>query len=252
MVAVRVTPPVVVVTVVVPRGVVLRCVLAFGVVVRGAVVLPGVSVPGVALCGASAPGVVAPRGEVAPGVAPGVSAPGALVLPGVLVPGASAPGAVVVGVVGALVPGAVGAVAPVAGVVTVLVMVVGGSASDPPASFTKEAASTPNASTITAASPISGPRQLGVEARRVRAAAPQCRHQSWLLPSGEPHNGHSSVARGGAPVCAGAGETAAALTPAWTSRRWARPGLDARSAWAARSPGSVGPLRAEVRRVAGV
>ncbi|HEV2923543.1 MAG TPA: hypothetical protein VGW98_05895 [Solirubrobacteraceae bacterium] len=47
-----------------------------------------------------------------------------------------------------------------------------------PARSTRAAASTPSESTITATIPAIGSRQFGVGARRVRAAAPQRRHQS--------------------------------------------------------------------------
>ena len=64
-----------------------------------------------------------------------------------------------------------------AGVMTVLV-IVAGLAPESPASLTREAASTPSASTITTARAAAGGPQLGDAARRVRAAAPQRRHQS--------------------------------------------------------------------------
>jgi hypothetical protein len=138
------------------------------------------------------PGVVVTLVEpAAPVVA---DAPGVAVAPGVVVAGAGpvgvAPGAVDVA------PGVAGVVAVVgaaAGVVTVVVT--GGLVDEPepPASLTSAAASTPSASTAITATVAAGARQLGVAARRVRAAAPQFRHQSCSGSSGAPHSGHVSV-----------------------------------------------------------
>jgi hypothetical protein len=80
-----------------------------------------------------------------------------------------------------------------AGVVTVLV-IAAGLAPESPASFTSAAASTPTASTTTAARAAAGAPQLGDPAKRVRAAAPQCRHQSCSRCRAEPHTGHDSGA----------------------------------------------------------
>jgi hypothetical protein len=49
---------------------------------------------------------------------------------------------------------------------------------EPPASLTSAAASTPSESTATTATVVTGSLQFGAEASRVRAAAPQPRHQS--------------------------------------------------------------------------
>jgi hypothetical protein len=114
--------------------------------------------------------VVTPLGVVAAGtVAAGVVAP----------PGATA---VVVGVTGVLATGAA----------TVVVVVGAALDPEPPASLTSAAASTPSASTAITAIAAIGPFQLGVAASRVRAAAPQRRHQSWSGFSGAPHNGQAS------------------------------------------------------------
>lgn len=114
-----------------------------------------------------------------------VETPGVL---GVLVPGAVAVGVLTLGVlavgvlvVGVLAPGAtvlvVGGVMAAGAVVIVLV-----TATEPepelPVSFTSAAASTPSDSATTLASTAIGTFQLGVAARRVRAAAPQFRHHS--------------------------------------------------------------------------
>jgi protein-disulfide isomerase len=121
-------------------------------------------------------GVLA-AGVVAVGVlAPGVPVVGVLVAPGVVVAGV--PGAVVAGV-----PGAVVAALSVTGVLAtgaVLSTVVATVESElePPLSFTSAAASTPSESAATLASTAIGTLQLGVAARRVRAAAPQFKHHS--------------------------------------------------------------------------
>jgi hypothetical protein len=103
----------------------------------------------------------------------------------------------------------------VSGVVTVRVIVVGVIVPGPPASWTKAAVRTPRPSTIASPTPISGVRQLGVEASRVRAAAPQRRHHSCLAPSGDPHNGQASLVVGGGADPAGAAVvlTCAATAP---------------------------------------
>jgi hypothetical protein len=148
----------------------------------GLLVAPGVVAPGVVPVGDVAPGVLVP-GVVVPGVVvPGV------VVPGVLVAGALAPGIVVVGATGTLAAGAV-----------VIVVVAVLAEPDPSASLTNAAASTPSASAATTASDAIGAFQLGVAARRVRAAAPQAMHQSWSGCRAVPQSGHASLtlARGG-------------------------------------------------------
>ena len=135
---------------------------------------------------------VDPVWVVVPGVvAPGVVVPG-VVAPGVVVPGVVAPGVVVPGVVvpGVVVPAALGAV--------ITVVAAGGAGPGPRASFTSAAARTPSSSAATTIATASGAFQLGVADRRVWAAAPQYRHQSWSVCSGEPHSGHAS--EGAAPV----------------------------------------------------
>ncbi len=119
--------------------------------------------------------------------------------PGLPVVGVLAPGAAVAGVlvVGALVLGA--AVAVVRGVVaagaavTVLVTAIE-LEPELPVSFTSAAASTPSDSAMTLASTAIGIFQLGVAAKRVRAAAPQFRHHSCSGCSGAPHSGQASLA----------------------------------------------------------
>jgi hypothetical protein len=61
-----------------------------------------------------------------------------------------------------------------------------------PASFTSAAASTASASSATAASSTTSTFQRGDAASRVRAAAPQCRHQSWAGSSGLLQSGHKA------------------------------------------------------------
>jgi hypothetical protein len=145
--------------------------------------VPGVTVP-VAVVPVPVVGVLAP-GVAVVGVAPGVA------VVAVLAPGVAVVGVVVVagvvGVTGALAAGAV--------VTVVVTVVVAGLADElePPASFTSAAASTPSASAAMAASVAIGIFQLGVAARRVRAAAPQFRHHSCSGCSGEPHSGQASL-----------------------------------------------------------
>jgi hypothetical protein len=136
----------------------------------------------------------------------GVLAPGGAIV------GALAPGVVPVGVAGALAVG-----------VVVTVVVAGVVEPEPPASLTSAAASTPSAIAATTASTAIGVFQLGVAARRVRAAAPQAMHQSCSACSAAPHSGHVSLAgvRGGAaapdglaaPASAGGEPLAAAGQP---------------------------------------
>jgi len=143
------------------------------------------------------PGVVvaAPLGATPPAVVVGTLTPplGVVVTPLVLV----APGTLVAGVVGvltlgtaAVVVGAAGVLA--AGAATVVVAVAAVLEPEPPASLTSAAASTPSASTATTAIVAIGVFQLGVAASRVRAAAPQRRHQSWSGFSAAPHSGQAS------------------------------------------------------------
>jgi len=61
-----------------------------------------------------------------------------------------------------------------------------------PASVTSAAASTPSDSTTTATSATTSAFHFGCAARRVRAAAPQRRHQLCSCFSGAPHSGHAS------------------------------------------------------------
>src|SRR5437763_9772829 len=61
-----------------------------------------------------------------------------------------------------------------------------------PASLTRSAASTPSDSAATVAISATGTLQLGDAASRVRAAAPQRRHQSCSGSSGVPHSGQES------------------------------------------------------------
>src|SRR4029077_17386569 len=78
-----------------------------------------------------------------------------------------------------------------------------------PASFTSAAARTPSASTTTVTSSNASPLQRGAAARRVRAAAPQRRHQSCAGLSELPQSGHtataSSTSSAGAPAGTWAG-----------------------------------------------
>lgn len=125
-------------------------------------------------------------GAVVP-TAPVVLAPAAVV-PVVLAPGTP----VVVPAAPAAAPGVV--VAPAVGAVTVRVTATVPPWPLEPASDTSAAVSAPSESTTTVASAITGGRHRGVAARRVRAAAPQRRHQSCSAPSGAPHSGQRSSA----------------------------------------------------------
>jgi hypothetical protein len=152
-----------------------------GAVVVGAVALPAAVVPA---CGAAAPEAVVPApGAVVVALGAVVVALGAVVpAPGTVLPGALAD------------PGVVTAGAATAGVVTVLVTAtVLVEPSESPASETSAAVNAPRESTITAANAITGARQLGVAASRVRAAAPQRRHHSWSAPKAPPHSGQLSA-----------------------------------------------------------
>lgn len=144
-------------------------------------------------------------------VPPGVG----VVMPGVVV----AVEVVGVGTVAAVV---VGAAAP--SVVTVLVDA-GDCASEPPASFTRAAASTPRDRTAMTAATTRGALQFGDAARRVRAAAPQFRHHSCSGWSGAPHNGQASP---GATLgrCTGAAPALGAPAGAAEAPLTSRPSLD--------------------------
>jgi hypothetical protein len=116
-------------------------------------------------------------------------------VPAGTVAAAPAPGIVVAG---ALVAGVLAAPRGAAGAATVLVAtgVLVAEAPELPASDTSAALSAPRESTITALSAITGARQLGIAARRVRAAAPHRRHHSCSASSGAPHSGHPSTPGG--------------------------------------------------------
>ena len=104
---------------------------------------------------------------------PVAAAPGLLAVlpPGVAPVAPVAPGVVTAGA------GAAGAGAAGAGAVTEMVAAVVGE-SKPPASLTSATAITPIESAATTAMAKIGAFQFDELARRVRAAAPQCRHQS--------------------------------------------------------------------------
>lgn len=135
---------------------------------------PGVELPVVGVIVVGVPGVLAPRTPV--------------VALGAVAPGTAAPGVTVVGTPGTA---AVGVVL-LAAVVTVVVTEAAVDP-DPPASLTSAAASTPSASAAITATVAIGAFQLGVAARRVRAAAPQRRHQSCSGDRGVPQSGQASL-----------------------------------------------------------
>jgi hypothetical protein len=101
-------------------------------------------------------------------------------------------GAVAVVTLGTVAVGVVGA--PAVGVVAIVVVTTALVDSEPPTSLTSAAASTPSASAATTAIAAIGAFQFGVAASRVRAAAPQRKHQSCCESSGAPHSGHASLA----------------------------------------------------------
>ena len=138
-----------------------------GAFVVGLPVVFALPAAGVVAVGALAPGVPVVGVLVAPGVVVGVVV-GVLVAPGVLAAGAPGTVVAVLGVTGVLAPGA--------GLSTVVATVE--SELEPPLSFTSAAASTPSDSAATLASTAIGTFQLGVAARRVRAAPPQFKHHS--------------------------------------------------------------------------
>jgi hypothetical protein len=130
-----------------------------------------------------------------------VPVPGAVVAPGTVAPGAGVLGA------GAAAVG-VTAVGVLVTVVTAGLVV---ECAEPPASVTSAAASTPIESMARTAIARIGAFHAGDAAKRVRAAAPQCRHHSCSGLSGVPHSGHVSPMEGeGAAVPGGGG--AATLT----------------------------------------
>ena len=90
----------------------------------------------------------------------------------VVAPGSTAPGVLVAGAAAVGVNGVLALAGPVVVIVVVAVEL------EPPASLTSAAASTPRASAAVTAIAVTGAFQLGVAERRVRAAAPQRRHQS--------------------------------------------------------------------------
>ena len=115
-------------------------------------------------------------------LAPGFFPPGAVAVPGVavrgrvLVPVSPVPGVLVLGtVVGAV---AVGVAVTAGAVVTVVVAGAVVERPEPPARVTSAAASTPSESAARTASVRTAGFQEGDAAKRVRAAAPQCKHHS--------------------------------------------------------------------------
>ena len=104
-----------------------------------------------------------------------------------------------------------GGVATVGGVAVLgeaLLVMVFGAGVEFEASLTNEAARTPSDSVATIARATIGAFRLEVGAKRVRAGAPQRRHQSCSSASGAPHSGQPS------PEAAGvvAGEAGATVT----------------------------------------
>jgi hypothetical protein len=146
---------------------------------------------------------------------------GVVAVPDVLAPDVRAPAVLApdAPVAGTLVAGAAVLVVGAAAAAVVTVLVVAGGDESPAASLTSAAASTPSDSATSTASVVVRPFQLGDAARRVRAAAPQCRHHSCSGCSGAPQRGHASpggVGGGGAGAAVGAwppaGGGAATLT----------------------------------------
>lgn len=111
-------------------------------------------------------------------------------------PDAPVVGIEVLGIVGVLVvvprPGLLGVRA---GVLWVVVVTLG--LLDVPARSTRAQPRTPNESTITIVNMTNGARQLAGAESRVRAAPPQCRHQSCCAASTAPHRGHADCVWGG-------------------------------------------------------
>ncbi len=180
-----------------------------------------------------APGSVAFEVPFAEPAVPGSVAPGAVdaplprspfaefaaplfaeLAPATVVPGALAPGTPVAEPAPAPAPAAPSAPAGVVAVRDTVTVPAGergggvGGVPIDPASDTSAAVSAPRESTITALSAITGPRQPGVAARRVRAAAPHRRHHSCSAPSGAPHSGQPSAIGPGLASVAGVGGVA--------------------------------------------
>jgi hypothetical protein len=65
---------------------------------------------------------------------------------------------------------------------------------EPSVSLTNAAVKPASEITMIATATATYGRQRGASARRVRAAVPQFRHQSWSARRGAPHSGHSSAA----------------------------------------------------------
>jgi len=91
-----------------------------------------------------------------------------------------------------------------------------------PASSTRAATSTPSASVARIASTAIGALQLGVAASRVRAAAPQERHQSCSPRRGAPHMGQASLT-GADGLAAGGVATLTCPAPLAARSRWVPP-----------------------------
>ncbi len=164
--------------------------------VEGDELVPVLVVVGVVAVGV----VVAVVGRLVEGVVDGLIVVG---VPGVTAPpdpGAATPPRPVAPVGALVVVGIVLCVAPgTNGVAVVIVRVIAGgvvAVGEPPLSFTSAAASTPSASTHTAAIAKIGPFQFVGAARRVRAAAPQLKHHSCRGSSGAPHSGQAASTGG--------------------------------------------------------
>jgi hypothetical protein len=153
--------------------------------------------PGAVLVVVPAGAVVGALVALPLGAAPGVVRPAPAGDAGMLAAGTVVPGVLVAGVLvrGVLVAGVLAAPAAAAGAVAVLVIagVFAAELPELPASETSAALSAPRESRITALSAITGARQLGIAARRVRAAAPHRRHHSCSACNGAPHSGHPSM-----------------------------------------------------------
>jgi multisubunit Na+/H+ antiporter MnhC subunit len=138
------------------------------------VVTLGVVRPGAPVLEVFGRGVVLAPVRLAPGFFPpgAVAVPGVVVRGRVLVPVSPVPGVLVVGAV------AVGVAVMAGAVVTVVVAGAVVERSEPPARVTRAAASTPRESAARTASARTAGFQEGDAAKRVRAAAPQCKHHS--------------------------------------------------------------------------
>ncbi len=93
--------------------------------------------------------------------------------------------------------GAVAAGGAAAAVVIVVVRTTVG-VPDSPAILIRAAARTASDSRATSATVADGPVQFGEAARRVRAGAPQRRHQSWSGSSAPPQSGQAALTAGAA------------------------------------------------------